>query len=90
MITFKDVFSNSPQISTAISVPTKSRYEQVGTDVYVCMRAHTQWKNSVFISPLIHFVGSHSTHLARNTDFSGLFVSRCIFVPNEWKKGKKP
>lgn len=41
MITFKDVFSNSPQITTAISEPTKSRYEQVGTDVYVCVRTHT-------------------------------------------------
>lgn len=67
---------------------------QVGTDVYVyvwvcvCMCIHTE-ENCVFISPFIHFVGTHSTHLARNTDFSGPFVSRCIFVSNEWKKEKK-
>lgn len=56
MIIFRDVFSNSPQITTAISVPTKSRYVQVGTDMYVyvcvcvCARAQHREKLCVYIS----------------------------------------
>ena len=91
MITFKDVFSNSPQITTAISEPTKSRYVQVCTDVYVCAHTHTHSGKTVCLYLLLFTLWAHILLTWPETLISLvlLYLGVYLFQMNERKKKRE-
>lgn len=95
MIIFRDVFSNSPQITTAISVPTKSRYVQVGTDVYVyvcvCVCTCTTQRKTVCLYIFLFTLWAHILLIWPETlnSLVLLYLGVYLFQMNGRKKKRK-